>query len=193
MPRRITTLLLGLAAVLVLTTAPARAADPIPVTGVDTRLALDPGAAAALTSLGVYARPTTAATVDDDGRFVFPVTGGELTPALAGTVTHTGGIYLRKGGRFTVPINVQNFTIDLTGDPKLTAELRGTGIRFDLARLTNIAVAPGDGGATVVTADVELTGFTASVLNFAFRTRALSAGFKLGTATATVTLGSASS
>ena len=43
---------------------PARA-DPLPVTGVYTRLALDPAAAAALTSLGVRVRPSTAATVDE--------------------------------------------------------------------------------------------------------------------------------
>ncbi len=172
--------------------APAKAADPLPVTGVDTRLALDPGAAAALTSLGVQVRPSTSATVDEAGRIVFPVTGGELTPELQGRVTHSGGLFLRKG-RFGLPINVQRFTIDLTGGvPKLNAELRYVGLRFDLATLTNISVAPGEGGATVVTADVELTGFAASVLNLAFQTKALGAGFKLGTATATVTLGAAS-
>lgn len=185
--RAVLSVLLATVVALAVAVAPAQA-QSIPVTGVDTRLALDPGAAAALTSLGVQVRPSTSATVDEQGRVVFPVTGGSLTAGLQGTVTHTGGLFLRKG-RFGLPVDVQRFTIDLRGEPKLTAELRGTGIRFDLAKLTNIAVAAGEGGATVVTADVELTGFTASVLNFAFRTNALSAGFKLGTATATVTLG----
>lgn len=183
--------LLAVAATFAVAVAPAQAADPIPVTGVDTRLALDPAAGAALTSLGVQVRPSTSATVDETGRIVFPVTGGSLTPELKGTVTHSGGLFLRKG-RFGLPINVQRFTIDLTGEPKLTAELRYVGLRFDLAKLTNISVAAGAGGATVVTADVELTGFAASVLNLAFQTKALGAGFKLGTATATVTLGAAS-
>lgn len=183
--------LLAVAATFAVAVAPAQAADPIPVTGVDTRLALDPAAGAALTSLGVQVRPSTSATVDETGRIVFPVTGGSLTPELQGTVTHSGGLFLRKG-RFGLPINVQRFTIDLTGEPKLTAELRYVGLRFDLAKLTNISVAAGAGGATVVTADVELTGFAASVLNLAFQTKALGAGFKLGTATATVTLGAAS-
>ncbi|MGK2939861.1 MAG: hypothetical protein ACSLFR_18990 [Solirubrobacteraceae bacterium] len=183
--------LLAVAATFAVAVAPAQAADPIPVTGVDTRLALDPAAGAALTSLGVQVRPSTSATVDETGRIVFPVTGGSLTPELQGTVTHSGGLFLRKG-RFGLPINVQRFTIDLTGEPKLTAELRYVGLRSDLAKLTNISVAAGAGGATVVTADVELTGFAASVLNLAFQTKALGAGFKLGTATATVTLGAAS-
>lgn len=183
--------LVAVAATFAVAVAPAQAADPIPVTGVDTRLALDPAAGAALTSLGVQVRPSTSATVDETGRIVFPVTGGSLTPELQGNVTHSGGLFLRKG-RFGLPINVQRFTIDLTGEPKLTAELRYVGLRFDLAKLTNISVAAGAGGATVVTADVELTGFAASVLNLAFQTKALGAGFKLGTATATVTLGAAS-
>ncbi len=181
--------LLAVAATFAIAVAPAQATDPIPVTGVDTRLALDPAAGAALTSLGVRVQPTTAATVDESGRVVFPITGGSLTPELKGTVGHSGGLALKKG---FVNINVQRFIIDLRGEPKLNVELRGLGIRFDLARLTNISVAAGTGGATVVTADVELTQFAASVLNFAFGTRALTSGFKLGTATATVTLGAAS-
>ena len=184
MVRRAVLLCTCIAAALIAVPAVASAA---PVTGEKTALALDPGAASALSSLGVRVQPTTAATTDDQGRIVFPVTGGSLNSDLQGTVNHTGGLLLKKG---FVPINVQRFTIDLRGEPKLTAELRYLGIRFDLAKLTNISVAPGEGGATVVTADVNLTAFTANVLNFAFGTTAIKPGLKLGTAEATVTLGS---
>ncbi|MBJ7331726.1 MAG: hypothetical protein JHC95_17655 [Solirubrobacteraceae bacterium] len=183
MLRRLAVLSSCVAAALIALPAAAGAA---PVTGAQTALALDPGAAAALSSLGVRVQPTTAATVDDEGRVVFPVTGGALSSDLKGTVTHTGGLLLKKG---FIPINVQRFTIDLRGEPKLNAELRYAGLRFDLAKLTNISVAPGEGGATVVTADVNLTAFAASVLNFAFGTTAIKPGLKLGTAEATVTLG----
>lgn len=179
---------LALLAAMAIAVAPARANDQIPVTGVSTALALDPAAGAALQSLGVQVRPTTAATVDGQGRIVFPITGGSINANLQGTIPHTGGIFLRKG-RFGLPINVQNFIIDTRGEPKLNAELRGLGVRFDLAKLDITDVSPGPNGTTVVTADVKLTGFAASVLNFAFGTKALSAGFKLGTAQATVSLG----
>lgn len=168
--------------------APARAADSVPVTGVSTALALDPGAAGALTSLGVRVSPATAASVDEQGRVVFPVSGGSLNGSLQGTISHVGGLTLKKG---FVTLGVQRFNIDTRGEPKLTAELRGTGIRFDLAKLGITGVEPGPGGSTVVTADVTLTAFAANVLNFAFGTKALGPGFKLGVAQATVTLAAA--
>lgn len=180
--------LLALVAAMAIAVAPAKANDQIPVTGVSTALALDPAAGAALQSLGVLVRPTTDATVDEQGRIVFPITGGSINANLQGTIPHTGGILLRKG-RFGLPINVQNFIIDTRGEPKLNAQLRGLGIRFDLAKLDITDVSPGPNGTTVVTADVKLTAFAASVLNFAFGTKALGAGFKLGTAQATVSLG----
>jgi hypothetical protein len=179
-------ILLALVAAMAIAVAPAKASDQIPVTGVSTALALDPAAGAALQSLGVQVRPTTAATVDEQGRIVFPITGGAINADLQGTIPHTGGILLRKG---FVGINVQNFIIDTRGEPKLNAQLRGLGIRFDLAKLDITDVSPGPNGTTVVTADVKLTAFAASVLNFAFGTKALGAGFKLGTAQATVSLG----
>jgi hypothetical protein len=181
--------LLALVAALALATAPARATDQLPVTGVSTALALDPGAAAALTSLGIRVSPATAATVDQKGRVVFPITGGSINPKLQGTIHHVGGLTLKKG---FVAVGVQRFAIDTTGDPKLTAELRGLGIRFDLAKLAITNVSPGPGGSTVVTADVNLTAFAANVLNFAFGTKALTPGLKLGVAQSTVTLGAAS-
>lgn len=183
-------LLLALVAAMAIAVAPAKAQDRIPVTGVSTALALDPAAGAALTSLGVQVRPTTAATVDAQGRIVFPITGGSINANLQGTIPHVGGILLRKG---FVAINVQNFIIDTRGEPKLNAQLRGLGIRFDLAKLDITDVSPGANGTTVVTADVKLTAFAANVLNFAFGTKALGAGFKLGTAQATVSLAPAMS
>lgn len=181
--------LLALVAAMAVAVAPAKANDQIPVTGVSTALALDPAAGAALTSLGVRVQPTTAATVDGQGRIVFPITGGSINANLQGTIPHTGGILLKKG---FIGINVQRFIIDTRGEPKLNAELRGLGIRFDLAKLDITDVSPGPNGTTVVTADVKLTAFAANVLNFAFGTKALGAGFKLGTAQATVSLGAAS-
>ena len=49
----------------------------IAVTGGATSLALDPGTAAALTSLGVSVSPIGPATAGDDGALRFPITGGD--------------------------------------------------------------------------------------------------------------------
>jgi hypothetical protein len=177
--------LLALIAAMAIAVAPARASDQIPVTGVSTALALDPAAGAALTSLGVRVSPASAAGVDSQGRVVFPVSGGAINASLQGRINHIGGLQLRKG---FVNIGVQRFIIDTRGEPKLNVQLRGLGIRFDLAKLNITDVSPGANGTTVVTADVNLTAFAATVLNFAFGTKALTPGFKLGVAQATVSL-----
>ena len=49
-------------------------------TGGATSLALDPGTAQALTSLGITAAPAAPATANPDGSLAFPITGGKVTP-----------------------------------------------------------------------------------------------------------------
>ncbi len=56
--------------------------------GGNTTLALDPGAASALESLGVTAAPVGPATASAAG-LAFPITGGRLNAkTFAGSVTH---------------------------------------------------------------------------------------------------------
>ena len=57
----------------------------IAFTGGATSLALDPGTAQALTSLGIAAAPAAPATANPDGSLAFPITGGKVdAKTLAG-------------------------------------------------------------------------------------------------------------
>ncbi|MBJ7470750.1 MAG: hypothetical protein JHD16_05585 [Solirubrobacteraceae bacterium] len=171
--------------------APAAAsAAPIPVTGTSTAVAPDAGLVSALTSLGASVKLTGAASSDSAGRFVFPVTGGALTPELAGTVNHTGGLEFRaKSG---IKFGIRSFTIDTRKGAQLTAipTLGGysLGIRVPVATIENVAVAPGAGGATLVSGTLKLTDIGALYINLFLGTSAVKRGTVFGAAEATVTL-----
>lgn len=186
-------LLAALTASLALSPAIATAA-PIPVSGVQTAVAPDPGLVAGLTSLGASVRLTGAATADSAGRFVFPVTGGALTPALAGTVNHTGGLEFRsKSG---IKFGIRSFTIDTRKSAQLTAipTLAGysLGLRVPVADITDITTAAGEGGATIVKGTLKLTDIGALYINLFLGTSAVKRGTVFGAAEATVTLAAAS-
>jgi hypothetical protein len=181
--------LLGATAALGAVAAPAASAAP--VTGVKTAVAPDAGLLAGLTSLGAKVGLTGAGYADPSGRLTFPVTGGSLTPALKGKVNHTGGIqFTAKSG---VRFGIQQFVIDTTGTPQLTAvpTLAGypLGIRVPVASITdlNVSSAP---PATVVTGTLKLTDIGALYINTFLGKPAVKRGTVFGQAEATVTLGS---
>lgn len=170
--------------------APAAAsAAPIPVTGTQTAVAPDAGLVAAITSLGATVRLTGAGTADAQGRFVFPVTGGALTPELAGTVNHTGGIEFRN--KYGVKFGIRSFVIDTRKSPQLTAEPTfggyGLGIRVPVATITDLSVTP-SGAATVVGGTLKFTDIGALYVNLGLGKQAVKRGTVFGTAEATVTL-----
>lgn len=173
-----------------LATAPA-AAQAAPVTGVATAVAPDAALVEGLTSLGASVRLSGAATADEAGRFVFPVTGGSLTPELAGTVAHTGGIEFRnKAG---VKFGIRSFVIDTRKSPQLTAIPTvggfGLGLRVPVATITDLATPPGEAGATVVSGTLKLTDVGALYINLFLGKSVVKRGTVFGTAQATVTLG----
>lgn len=182
-------LLTALAAAFAITPAAAKAA-PIPVSGVQTAVAPDAALVDGLTSLGASVRLTGAATSDTAGRFVFPVTGGALTPELAGTVNHTGGLEFRsKAG---IKFGIRSFVIDTRKAPQLTAipTVGGfsLGLRVPVATITDVATAPGEGGATIVSGTLKLTDIGALYINLFLGTSAVKRGTVFGAAEATVTL-----
>ena len=63
-----------------------------------TTLKLDPGAVAALTSLGVAPAPIAPATATSSGELAFPITNPPFAALLSGTIRHSGGIALTAGG-----------------------------------------------------------------------------------------------
>jgi hypothetical protein len=174
------------------TSAPAAAAPStaVPVTGVQTAVAADASLVAGLTSLGTSVRLTGAAKADAAGRFVFPVTGGSLTPELKGKVNHTGGIEFRPKGR--LKFGIRTFVIDTRGTtPQLTAEPTvggfGLGIRVPVADITGLGVASAP-PATVVSGTLKLTDIGAFYINTFLGKSAVTRGTVFGQAEATVTL-----
>jgi hypothetical protein len=150
-------------------------------TGGATSLALDPGTAQALTSLGISAAPAAPATANSDGSLAFPITGGRVAvKTLAGEITHSGGITLSKG---STAVTVSDFTIETAPAPKLTAALGAT--RFDLATLELAAAKTAVSGRDVTVSGVvaKLTQGAADALNQAFGTTAFAGGLTIGTAT----------
>lgn len=157
----------------------AEAAEAV-FTGGATSLALDPGAAAALTSLGVAAAPAAPASANPDGSLAFPITGGRVKVAtLAGTITHSGGLTLSKGA---TSVTVTDFTIDTTKSV-LSASLgsaRADLLSLDLSRP---ALTVGRRAITVGNVTAKLTAGAASALNAAFGVTAFTEGLTLGVAT----------
>lgn len=62
------------------------------------RVTLDPGAAGALTSLGISVAPTTPAYATKSGAVRFPITLGVVDSTdLTGQIRHAGGLVFTKG------------------------------------------------------------------------------------------------
>jgi hypothetical protein len=160
----------------------------IAVTGGATSLALDPGTAAALTSLGVKVAPVGPASAQDDGSLAFPITGGTLQPAaLTGQIAHSGGIALTAGRTSVV---LRKFVITLGDAPTLSAKVGGQRVDILSLDLSGLTVAEGeDGTLTLGGVKASLTAAAADALNAAFRVDAFKEGLVLGTATVRAQLG----
>jgi hypothetical protein len=162
-------------------TVRSRAAE-IALRGIDTSLALDPGAAQALGSLGVAVAPVGPARANPDGSIAFPITGGKVAiKTLAGTIPHSGGLSFSAGA---TTVTVTDFVIDTTGDtPKLTARLGDQ--RVDLLTLDLSGLQQSASGRRITLGGVvaKLTDGAAAALNGAFGVSAFTGGLTIGTAT----------
>lgn len=147
----------------------------------DTSLALDAGAAAALTSFGVSVAPVDPAFAKPDGSVAFPIVGGAVrTATLAGFIAHRGGLtFSAEDG---TELTVTDFVIDTTRGI-LTARV-GDG-RVDLLKLDLSAPAVAVDGDRVTVGNVgaSLTKTAADALNATFGVTAFTEGLKLGVAT----------
>lgn len=146
----------------------------------DTRLTLDPGAAALLSGAGIGASPIAPASASG-GALAFPITGGRLgTEELSGEVRHSGGIRLSDGG---TTVDLSEFTINLDAAPDLTALVgpdRVSILTLDLSQAA-IAVGRSNGRVTVSGVEARLTAAAAGALNAAFGVSAFEEGQLLGT------------
>jgi hypothetical protein len=151
------------------------------LTGGATSLTLDAGTAAALTSLGVAPSLIEPATAGDRGTLDFPITGGRLAvDGFAGEIPHSGGIALTAG---QTRVELRNFIIEISGSPRLTAQVGDTDTRIPLALdLSGIRAGLSARNAVVRDARVALTAEAAAALNAAFGVNAFAAGVPLGIA-----------
>jgi hypothetical protein len=166
------------------------------LTGSSTSLDLNPGTAAALTSLGVTPGVTGSATASGS-TVSFPITGGfavihankHYAPGYVdGVVLHQGsGLTLTKG---SVTVALTNFTID-PGDCVLYGDVNGS------VSAANVPLLQLDGRPLTISASggqvhldgtiANLTPTAAAALNKAFGVSAFAAGMHLGTAHITAT------
>jgi hypothetical protein len=155
------------------------APSAVELSGGATTLALDPGTAGALTSLGVTPSVIAPGTAGAAG-LSFPVTGGRLAAGtFAGVINHSGGIALTAGA---TRVELTRFRIE-TGAKQLTAAVGGTTTRVPLSLdLSGAKIGLSKRTAVVRGAKVGLTTEAATALNTAFGTTALKAGVPLGTA-----------
>jgi hypothetical protein len=153
--------------------------------GGQTELAFDPGAVAALTSLGITPSGTGAAVPTAAG-LAFPITTGRLAvPSLAGLIGHEGGIQLTSSEGKLV---LKDFIVSTDGSPYLSAIVRGQRVRVLNLDLSGLTVAISGQEVTVGGVGAKLTATAAKVLNQEFGTSAFTAGLTLGTATVSSTL-----
>ena len=148
--------------------------------GGGTTLALDPGTATALTSLGVTPSVVPPATASAAG-LRFPITAGRLSATtFAGTIRHSGGITLTAGA---TSVQLKNFRINITGSPNLTAQVGDSATRVPLAvDLSSARTGISKRTAVVRDAKVSLTATSAAALNGVFKVSAFTAGLPLGVA-----------
>lgn len=152
----------------------------VSLSGGATTLTLDPGTAAALAGLGVT--PSLIAPGEPNGAgLAFPITGGTAAVGtFVGQISHSGGIALTAGA---TRVELKNFIIEVSGSPRLTAQVGDTTTRVPLALdLSDIRAGVSRRTAVVRDARVALTADAAAALNAAFGTTALTAGLPLGIA-----------
>lgn len=146
-----------------------------------TDLTLDPGTAEALTSLGVTAAPIGPATALPSGALSFPITGGLAdTSSFAGRIGHSGGISLTAG---STTVELTDFTINVDGDPDLTAKVGDARVSILSLDLSNLEAGVKGQKITLANVTAKLTAAAADALNAAFGVSAFTEGLVLGTAT----------
>lgn len=135
-----------------------------------TSLTLTSPTVKALSGLGVKA--TVFGTGKAKGATLsFPVTGGKIDPkTAAGTLNHSGGLQLRKGGR---QVRLSDFRVTVARNSTISAKVNGGKRVSVFALVVGKAKIASSGAETRVSRlRVHLTTAGASALNATFRTHA---------------------
>lgn len=132
---------------------PRATASPAPASGSaeqlsggETTLRLDSTTRRVLDLAGIKLSPIGDATLRN-GRFVFPISGGELaTSPLGGTIEHSGGLRFSAAGH---GVDARDLIVDPTSDV-VTAEVRGRRVPLLALDVGNLDKVPPKSGAQVV-------------------------------------------
>ena len=191
MTRRIRVLALG-GAVAALAVAPSALAtnwhwngNRLLAAGGETTVALDAGAGAALTSLGVAVAPIGPATAGPSG-IAFPITVAKLnSKTLEGRIGHSGGLSFSTA---KTKVDLRRFTIKVNSAPSLSgiASVNGKVVgRLDLFSLdlSKLKVDRTDEQLTLSGVTLKLTKGAADALNGSFGVTAFTEGLVIGSAT----------
>ena len=151
----------------------------VELSGGETSLAVDPGAAQALASQGITPSPIAPAGVGTGG-LEFPITGGKVNAkTFAGRVTHSGGLRLSKG---STVVDLTSFTINIDSAPDLTALVGGSRVSILNLDLSQLDADVSGRRITLSGVRATLTATAAQALNQAFSTNAFREGLLIGTA-----------
>ena len=152
-----------------------------------TTLTLDPGAVAALTSLGVAPAPIKPASARRNGDLAFPIVNRVSNVFRTGQIKHTGGISLTAG---TTTVALTHFWID-PARQQLTALVGGARVPILSLDFSHARLSARWGNLTLGPVAGSLTPVAASALDGAFGLPAgtVPPGLKLGDATVRYRLG----
>lgn len=170
------------------------------LTGRTTAVALDSGFVSALESLELTPAPVGDAEITEEGRAIFPITGGNVTyyepgtvsPFVQGEILHEGSGLSLSSGDTTVELT--DFVVDpgasvLTGTVSANGEVAAESAPLfflDGRTLNPLQVNESDGTAVLEGTTVKLKEEAAQLLNETFGTDALEAGLVIGVAEITV-------
>ncbi len=158
------------------------------LSGVGTSVAIDPGTAAALTSLGVALAPSGTATFEAaTSTITFPITSGyaeihsnqALKPGyILGSVNHQDSGFTLSAG--TINVGLSDFVVD-PGNSMLYGTVGGRpGVPLLSLDGAKVKVSMESGNVVLQGTVAKLTDTAASALNTAFNTSAIKAGTPLG-------------
>ena len=175
--------------VLAICVPPAKA-EPVTITGDNTRLEVSVSNFVVLLGDGIFITAIPPATLEfgSSPAAIFPVTGGvfDVENTLS-AVTHAGGLRLEKQSINTA-IDVTNITLQCTG---LTGcRLLGTAsmaIPNEIATIVDLVVTDDEAGTITVTGRAHVSAAGALILNTLFQTNVFYEGFELGTLRSTLT------
>ena len=175
--------------VLALSAQPAKA-EPVTITGQETRLEVNVSNFVALLSDGIFitAIPPARLEFGSNPAAIFPVTGGlfDVENSLA-AVTHSGGLHLEKSS-INTSIDVTNITLQCTS---LTGcRLLGTAnqaLPNEVAEVVDVVISDDEAGTITFTGRALVGAAAALVLNTLFQTDVFVAGMELGVVRGTYT------